>query len=398
MARRGTGVACGGKAANGRFKRPLCQGRRSHLFFLHRKRELSRFDGVYMGRERKRGALSDLVELLAVGEDGPFVLISAPLPKEVRYCLTLDADTVLPPGALAKCIGAMEHPLNRALADRNGVVRQGHGVIAPRMRQTLSSAVKTPFARLVSGESGVDLYASAASEFYQDVFGTGIFGGKGIFDVTVFRAALRNWIPENTVLSHDLLEGCFLRAGFMGDVAFYDGEPSTFSAWWKRQHRWMRGDWQLLPFLLPHLQDAADSPHKTPLSLLSRAKMLDNLRRTLLAPAVFNLLLLMPYFGGGAYVWIGLVALWDGFLWDAGSLLCSFFTQGFRGRDAWGALRERATAAQRALLEFVTLPFAAVKNGDAMGRSLWRVLVSHRNMLEWQTAAETSKKRSSKGL
>lgn len=145
------------------------------------------------------------------------------------------------------------------------------------------------------------------------------------------------------MLSHDLLEGCFLRAGFMGDVAFYDGEPSTFSAWWKRQHRWMRGDWQLLPFLLPHLQDAADSPHKTPLSLLSRAKMLDNLRRTLLAPAVFNLLLLMPYFGGGAYVWIGLVALWDGFLWDAGSLLCSFFTQGFRGRDAWGALRERAT-------------------------------------------------------
>lgn len=368
------------------------------FFFLHRKRELSRFDGVYMGRERKRGALSDLVELLAVGEDRPFALISAPLPKEVRYCLTLDADTVLPPGALAKCIGAMEHPLNRALTDRNGVVRQGHGVIAPRMRQTLSSAVKTPFARLVSGESGVDLYASAASEFYQDVFGTGIFGGKGIFDVAVFRAALRNWIPENTVLSHDLLEGCFLRAGFMGDVAFYDGEPSTFSAWWKRQHRWMRGDWQLLPFLLPHLRDAADSPHKTPLSLLSRAKMLDNLRRTLLAPAVFNLLLLMPYFGGGAYVWIGFVALWDGFLWDAGSLLCSFFTQGFRGRDAWGALRERATAAQRALLEFVTLPFAAVKNGDAMGRSLWRVLVSHRNMLEWQTAAETSKKAQQQGI
>ena len=216
--------------------------------------------------------------------------------------------------------------------------------------------------------------------------------------VAVFRAALRNWIPENTVLSHDLLEGCFLRAGFMGDVAFYDGEPSTFSAWWKRQHRWMRGDWQLLPFLLPHLRDAADSPHKTPLSLLSRAKMLDNLRRTLLAPAVFNLLLLMPYFGGGAYVWIGFVALWDGFLWDAGSLLCSFFTQGFRGRDAWGALRERATAAQRALLEFVTLPFAAVKNGDAMGRSLWRVLVSHRNMLEWQTAAETSKKAQQQGI
>ncbi len=368
------------------------------FFFLHRKRELSRFDGIYMGRERKRGALCDLVELIAAGEAEPFALISAPLPSSVRYCLTLDADTILPPGALAKCVGAMAHPLNRPVADRNGVVRLGHGVIAPRMRQTLASAAKTPFARLASGESGVDLYASAANEFYQDVFGTGNFGGKGIFDVAAFRAALPHWIPENSVLSHDLLEGCFLRAGFLGDIALYDGEPSTFAAWWKRQHRWMRGDWQLLPFLLPRLRDAADSPHKTPLSLLSRAKMLDNLRRTLLAPAVFNLLLLMPYFGGGAYVWVGLAALWDGFLWDALSLLGSFFVHGFRGRDAWGALRERAAAALRALLEFVTLPFAALKNGDAMGRSLWRVLVSHRNMLEWQTAAETSKKAKQQGI
>ena len=255
----------------------------------------------------------------------------------------------------------------------------GHGVIAPRMRQTLSSAAKTPFARLVSGESGVDLYASVASEFYQDVFGTGNFGGKGIFDVAAFRAALLNWIPENTVLSHDLLEGCFLRAGFLGDVALYDGEPSTFAAWWKRQHRWMRGDWQLLPFLLPHLRDAAAGPHKTPLSLLSRVKMLDNLRRTLLAPSVLLLLLFMPYFGAGAYIWIGIVALWDGLLWDMFALLGSFFLNGFRARGGWGALRERGEAALRALLEFVTLPFAAYRNCDAIiapfGECLSRIAI-----------------------
>lgn len=368
------------------------------FYFLHRRRELSRFDGVYMGRERKRGALCDLVELLMAGDAEPFVLISAPLPQDIHYCLTLDADTLLPPGALAKCIGAIAHPLNRPVSDQNGVVRLGHGVIAPRMRQTLSSAAKTPFARLMSGESGVDLYASVASEFYQDVFGTGNFGGKGIFDVAAFRAALLNWIPENTVLSHDLLEGCFLRAGFLGDVALYDGEPSTFAAWWKRQHRWMRGDWQLLPFLLPHLRDAAASPHKTPLSLLSRVKMLDNLRRTLLAPSVLLLLLFMPYFGAGAYIWIGIVALWDGLLWDMFALLGSFFLNGFRARGGWGVLRERGEAALRALLEFVTLPFAAYRNCDAIIRSLWRVLISHRNMLEWQTAAEASKKGKTEGL
>ena len=388
LARAGTAALNARYAANGA----------PRFFFLHRKRELSPYDGVYMGRERKRGALCDLMRLADAGHAAPFCLITSPLPKGLRYCLTLDADTVLPQEALLRLIGAMEHPLNRPELNARGVVTSGYGVIVPRMRQTLEGAEKSRFASLVSPQCGADSYASGAGEFYQDAFGTGLFGGKGIFDIRVFRAALEHNIPDNAVLSHDLLEGCFLRAGFMGDVALFDAEPPAFFSWWKRQHRWIRGDWQLLPFLLPTVRDAALTSHKNPLSLLSRGKLAANLLASGVAPAAFACFCMLPFTGGGWYAAIALAALCQGAFFELISLVCRFLMQRLEELDVRGALQEARPAALRALMDVATLPYAAYRIWDARLRTLYRVLFSHKNMLQWQTAAHSHGSGAGKGL
>ncbi len=359
------------------------------FFYLHRRRELSRYDGIYMGRERKRGALMDLVNLIAEGHDEPFLLISAPLPTGLRYCLTLDADTLLPREALLELVGAMAHPLNRPVADRYGIIREGYGVIAPRMRSLSSGASKTRFARLVSGDFGMDAYSAAAGEFYQDVFSEGIFGGKGIFDIAAFRETLSFWVPDNAVLSHDLLEGCFLRAGFMGDVALYDGEPSTFASWWKRQHRWVRGDWQLVAFAAKYMKDAAGTKHKSPLSELSRMKMIVNMAKSLVLPAVLLSLLWTTVTGFGFLGALSLIALLDGLFVEFVLLLCGFFGKKEQGEPS-GALKEQGVPFAHALFTLATLPYAAYQTLDAVFRTLYRVYRSHRNLLQWQTAAESA--------
>lgn len=171
-----------------------------------------------MGHERKRGAIMELCSLIINGDDEPFALITAPLPANIKYCLTLDADTVLPKGELKRLVGAMEHPLNAPEQDGAGIVRAGYGVIVPRMRQTLSGAARSRFAALISRSAGVDIYSSLAGEYYQDVYGTGLFGGKGIFSISCFYSALFGKFPDNAILSHDLIEGCYLRAGFAHDI------------------------------------------------------------------------------------------------------------------------------------------------------------------------------------
>lgn len=357
------------------------------FYYLHRRRELNVADTLYMGRERKRGALCDLTELIANGRCASFSLLSSPLPRDIRYCLTLDADTVLPPAALAQLVGAMAHPLNIPIFDENGLVKAGYGVICPRMVSLPRGAAKSPFAWAASGDSGLDSYFPLAAEFYQDVFGTGVFGGKGIFDVQAFRRALLPWIPENTVLSHDLLEGCLLRAGLAADVALYDSEPAAFLAWWKRQHRWIRGDWQLLPFLRGGVRDAAGVMRNSPLSALSRYKIWDNLRRTLMPIGALLCLLALPILGWGWYAVLALVAMLEAPVMDAlllpGRLLFSRRPVRF-----WGALRDRGRSAARAGLELLTLPYAVWRALDAQIRTLHRVFVSHKHMLEWQTAAQ----------
>ncbi len=357
------------------------------FYYLHRRRELNEADGIYMGRERKRGAICDLVTLLSEGKCESFCTVTDMLPKEICYCLTLDADTVLPPGAAASLIGCMEHPLNRPEIS-GGVVRDGYGIISPHMAATARSAVKSRFAGIVSGTPGIDGYFPTAPEFYQDVFGCGLFGGKGIFEVAAFRDTVMEWIPDNTVLSHDMLEGCFMHCGYAGDVTLYDSEPASFISWWKRQHRWIRGDWQLLPFLYDTVRDVHGVRRENPLTMLSRRKILDNLRRSMLPWVVVYTAVLVPYTGFGWHCLLALLALWDGFGFDLLTLPYRMLTA--RNMNTAGMMKDMLRPAQRALLDIVTLPYGANRCSSARNRSLYRVFISRRRMLEWQTAAQVS--------
>ena len=214
----------------------------------------------------------------------------APLaPSGVRYVITLDADTRLPRGSAARLVGTMAHPLNRPRFDpRVGRVVEGYALLQPRVTPTLPTDREgSLFQRIFSGPGGIDPYASAVSDVYQDLFGEGSYIGKGIYDVDAFEAALAGRVPENALLSHDLFEGIFARAGLVTDIEFFDEFPPHYATATARQHRWARGDWQLLPWILGHARDANGDRIRAPIPPISRWKMLDNLRRTLSAPAAF---------------------------------------------------------------------------------------------------------------
>ena len=252
-----------------------------HRFFLfHRRRLWNEREGVWMGWERKRGKLHELNRLLRGATDTTFLPASDPVeqaPSDVRYVITLDADTRLPRGAVNRLVGAMAHPLNRPRFDpATGRVVEGYGVLQPRVTPPLPGRRGSIFQQLSSGQSGIDPYAAAVSDVYQDLFGEGSYTGKGIYDVDAFEAALAGRVPDNALLSHDLFEGLFARAGLATDVEFFESAPSHYGVAAARQHRWARGDWQLLPWIL-----GARIP------LIGRWKMADNLRRTLSAPSAF---------------------------------------------------------------------------------------------------------------
>lgn len=357
------------------------------FFYLHRARQWNRHDSVWMGYERKRGAIIELVRLIEDGDMGSFELCApSGLPDGIKYCVTLDADTVMPRETLSKLVGAMMHPLNKPAADSIGLVIDGYGMIVPRMETTVSGAEKTPFSRIVSYNCGVCAYSSAVSDFHQDTFGEGIFGGKGIFDVHAFKAALDYRISDSSVLSHDLLEGCFARAGLLNDVALYDSEPSTLISYQKRRHRWIRGDWQLLPYIRRFIKDASDTNIKNPLSRLSKSKIADNILRSLFSPAVLASIVLGIAFCSGYVIFLSILAL----LFDIAADVCSMLESiiAHRGeRDLKGMLLEKLGAWRLPLYNALILPYIAYITLDAIVRSVYRQLISHKKMLEWQTAS-----------
>ena len=248
-----------------------------------------------MGYERKRGKLEELNSFLR-GRPGDYftrIVGRTAILRDVRYVITLDTDTQLPRDSVRQFVGAMAHPLNRPIYDSTKQrVTQGYGILQPRVAVSLPGTNHSRYARLWGGEPGIDPYTRAISDVYQDLFGEGSFVGKGIYEVDAFEHALDARFPENRILSHDLIEGCYARSGLLSDVQLYEDYPATYDADVARRHRWIRGDWQIARWLLPRVPGPDGKALKNPLSILSLWKIVDNLRRSLFPAALISLLLL----------------------------------------------------------------------------------------------------------
>lgn len=366
------------------------------FFFLHRERLWNPQEGVWMGWERKRGKLEEFNALLRnPNAKTTYTTIEGDLRpaiegNAIRYVVTLDADTRLPPGAAAELVRTAAHPLNRPQFDsQKGRVVRGFGILQPRVGISIASEQRTTFAQVFSGNVGVDPYTTAVSDVYQDLFGVGIFTGKGLYDVDAFHQALTGAIPENAVLSHDLLEGNYARAALQTDVVVFDDYPSSYAAGARRQHRWVRGDWQILPWLLPFVRTQSGRWCRNPVPLLGRWKMFDNLRRSLTQPALLVFLLL------GWTILPGSFLLWT--LLGVGVIAFPIygpFAAAILGHPKdikWKSyLRSTLGDARRSTLlvglSVAFLAHQAYLMTDAIVRTLWRMLVSRKHLLEWTTA------------
>ena len=270
------------------------EGRTDRFFLFHRERRWNAQEETWMGWERKRGKIEEFNRLLRGATDTTFEVQvgDVSILPSVRYCITLDTDTRLPRDAAKKLVGIIAHPLNCPHFDAAvGRVTEGYGILQPRVSVTMASAAGSRFARLYAGHTGVDPYTTAVSDTYQDLFGEGIFTGKGLYDVDAFMAAMEGRVPDNALLSHDLFEGLHARTALVTDVEVVDDYPSSVLAHARRQHRWVRGDWQILFWLLPFVPTRSGL-QRNRLPLISRWKIFDNLRRSLLAPATLALLVL----------------------------------------------------------------------------------------------------------
>src|SRR6058998_537451 len=351
------------------------------FLLFHRRRLWNESERAWMGWERKRGKLRELNRLLRGATDTSFVATGAVAPSGIRYVLTLDADTRLPRGAVDRLVGTMAHPLNRPRFDpgQRRVV-EGYAVLQPRVTPPLPGREGSFFQRLSSGPAGIDPYAAAVSDVYQDLWGEGSYTGKGIYDVDAFEAALAERVPDNALLSHDLFEGVFARAGLVTDVELFESAPSHYAVAAARQHRWVRGDWQLLPWILG-----------SRIPLVGRWKMLDNLRRTVSAPATYLTLVvawLMP--GTSPMVWsafiLATVAV-PTLLPVLGGLLPR--GRGISKRSYIRAVgRDLLLAGSQFGLTITMLTHQTWLMSDAIARTLVRVYVTHRRLLEWVTAAQ----------
>ncbi|HEX4020299.1 MAG TPA: glucoamylase family protein [Acidobacteriaceae bacterium] len=366
--------------------------RAGRFVMLHRRRIFNPRQGVWMGWERKRGKLLDLNRLIMGGLDCfPFKAGDVSVLHNVRYVLTLDSDTKLPRDSVRHMVGAMAHPLNRAIVDPNSrIVVEGYGLLQPRVGITVHSAARSRLAAVYSGQTGFDIYSRAISDVYQDLYGEGIFTGKGIYEVSILHEVLDQRFPQNALLSHDLIEGAYARAGLLSDVEVIDDYPSHYSAQNKRKHRWVRGDWQIFRWLLSRVPDESGNMVDNPISTISRWKILDNLRRSLVEPATF-LLLIAGWFWlpGGARYWT-LATLLVVFVPALVQIAFSFVRAAAAEQPGTirVALHDSVSQLFVTILNFVFLAHQTLLMVDAIFRSLVRSFVTGDRLLEWETAAE----------
>ena len=368
---------------------------RFHLF--HRKRLWNPDEQKWMGWERKRGKLEEFNRLLRGAKDTSFVVATAAdeVLQSIRYVITLDSDTQLPRDVARKLVGAAIHPLNQPVIDpATNRVKRGYGILQPRVSIALASASRSRFVQVFSGNTGIDPYTTAVSDVYQDIFGEGNFTGKGLYDVDAFQQALYNRVPPNRLLSHDLFESLFARAALATDIELLDDYPASYQAYAKRAHRWTRGDWQIIRWLFPYVPDGEGRMVRNVLPLIARWKILDNLRRSLVAPTLFLWLVTScAFLPGSTLLWslfVFLVIAFPVYLHVTTGLLIHPrgipWTSHFW--SLWGDFR---TNTAQIALSFVFLAHQAWLMSDAIGRALYRQLVSRRYLLEWVSAAEAER-------
>ncbi|HEY7038272.1 MAG TPA: glucoamylase family protein [Methylomirabilota bacterium] len=385
-------AAVGIAGLNARHGAPPAGGER--FLLLHRRRIWSAGEDKWMGWERKRGKLDELNHLLMGTGDTTFTKPGGrrpQVPSGVRYVITLDADTRLPRGAATRLVGTMAHPLNRPAFDAQaGRVVEGYAVLQPRITPSMPiDPARSLFQRIFAGPAGIDPYATATSDVYQDLFGEGSYTGKGIYDVAAFTAALEGRVPENSLLSHDLFEGIFARAGLVTDIELFEEFPTDYEVAAGRQYRWARGDWQLLPWIIKG--DGVGGTRGTWISLIGMWKIVDNLRRTLSPPTAWLTLIaawVLPH--GAPLVWtafvLGTIAL--------PPLMPAFADviparPGISKRTHIRSIaRGFALAASQVALGITFLAHQAWLMGDAIARTLVRLYLTRRRLLEWTAAAQ----------
>jgi cyclic beta-1,2-glucan synthetase len=381
----------------GELNERYCSAQSGCFILLHRHRVFNTRQGVWMGWERKRGKLLDLNKLMA-GEYDAFPIKAGHVDalKQVRYIITLDSDTELPRGTAARLAGAIAHPLNQAVIDPElRIVTSGYGILQPRVGVTVQSTARSRLAAIYSGQNGFDIYTRAISDAYQDLFGEGIFTGKGIYEVTTLHAVLNRRFPRNALLSHDLIEGAYARAGLATDIEIIDDYPSHYSAYSRRKHRWVRGDWQIAQWMFGRVPDESGRWGRNPISEVSRWKIFDNLRRSLVDPFLF-ILFVAGWFGlpGGPFYWtfVSLFLLIFPDLVQFGLGVARALAGGHKGQVAEAA-SGLGHASLLSLFRLIFLPHQTLLAIDAIVRSLVRGLITGERLLEWETAAQAELRR-----
>lgn len=367
-------------------------GTHGSFFLFHRPRKWNPVEECWMGYERKRGKLEALNALLHTGSTKDFSLIAGntAILKNIRYVITLDADTQLPPETAHKLIGTISHPLNQAVYDqKKRRVIKGYGILQPEVMTDMQEMGRSRYVQMYGNNSGIDPYSRASSNIYQDLFGEGSYIGKGIYDVKVFFTAMYNRFPENTILSHDLLEGCYIRSGLASDIKLYEKSPVTYYSDVKRRHRWIRGDWQIARWILPYVPGKDGSLQPNPLSALSRWKLFDNLRRSLVPLACMVLLV-------AGWTILNDPAFWTLFvlavmMTDCLVSVVETLVKNASVSFAWwkGIESSLSGTLLQHVYTVISLPHQALSNADAIIRTNWRMHIVRKRLLQWNNFANT---------
>lgn len=369
------------------------------FYFLYRRRVFNESEGKFLGYERKRGGLMHFNKLLLGKlsdkdkEKYIYCETVSNLKAQIKYVITLDADTELVLNTAQKLVGLMAHPSNKPVLSKNkDKVISGYALIQPRVSVDIESTNKSTYSQLIAGIGGFDIYSSIIPNFYQDVFEEGSFVGKGIYDVEVFETVIGEKFPENLILSHDLLEGNYVRCGYASDIELIDDFPSSFLVDMSRQHRWTRGDIQILGWLKKKVKGKNGIKVKNPLNGIEKFKIFDNLRRILVQPSLL-LLLVLSYFIGNP-----LVSLLT-------SILVTFLPMIFYIKEILNIQKKTTLSFKhydslmfgtsaliaRVFIDLITMPYVAYMHLNAMFKSLYRMLISHKNLLNWVTAEDAAK-------